>query len=151
MTENQQSGNGELHAPEVVETTPSQGALVPAASDPKRGRVGRWWKRVVESGTQGGAGLAFPSLERLRELEEQQREFSEAFEKRLEESEARTRQHLEARLEALEAERSEEFARALEEGLARQRSRGGLVGALAVVSLVVAVLASLLALGLIPS
>lgn len=150
VIESQQVGNGELHSPEVVEAEPPQTALVPAGPDPKRGRVGRWWKRVVEGGTQGGAGLSFSGLEGLRKLDDQQRKFAEEVEKQLAESEGRTLQLLEERLKTLEAERSEWLARELEKGLAVQRSRVTAVGGLAAVALVIAVVASLLTLGLIP-
>lgn len=150
MVEHPQGVTVESHSPEVVEAAPSQTALVTSFPDPKRGRVGRWWKRVVESGTQGGPGFAFPGLERLRKLEDEHQALAESLDEQLRDSEARTLEHLEKRLETLEAERSQWLERALEERLAKDRSRMATVGGVAALAVAIAVAASLLALGWIP-
>ena len=150
MAEHPQDAIGEPQSPEVVEVASSQTALVSSFQDPKRGRVGRWWKRVVENGTQGASGLAFPGLERLGKLEDEHRALADTFEKQLQDSEARTMEQLEKRLETLEAERSEWLERALEKRLARERSRIAAVGGVAALAVGIALVATLLALGWIP-
>ena len=150
MAETQQGTNGEMHSPEIVEVEPAETALVASGAELKRGRVGRWWKRVVESGTQGASGLSFPGLERLRKLEEEQRALANAVEERVRESEARSIQRLEERLEELEAERSERLESQLAEGLAAQRSRLAVLATLTAAAGVAAVLALLLTLGILP-
>lgn len=146
MADSQQSGNGELHSPEVVEV-PLPAALVAANPEPKRGRVGRWWKRVVAGGPQGTSGLVFSGLERLQTLEDHQQALAETVEKQLREGEERTLQHLEARLEVLESERSERFARELAKGLADQQSYITALGALAAAATVLGAAALVLSLG----
>ena len=125
MVESQQAGNGELRSPEVVDTAAQPSALVPADPDPRRGRVGRWWKRVLGAGTQGAAGRVFPGLDRL----------------------------LEQRLEKLVAEQDERIAREVETRVAREASRLGTriarVAALAAAGAVIGFVALLSGLGVI--
>ena len=90
MVASQQAGNGELRSPEGVDTAAQPSALVPADPDPRRGRVGRWWKRVLGAGTQGAAGRVFPGRDRLRKLEERQQARARERSVKLEESEARS-------------------------------------------------------------
>ena len=153
MVESQQAGNGELRSPEVVDTAAQPSALVPADPDPRRGRVGRWWKRVLGAGTQGAAGRVFPGLDRLRKLEERQQVLARDLSVKLEESEARSLDLLEQRLEKLVAEQDERIAREVETRVAREASRLGAriarVAALAAAGAVIGFVALLLGLGVV--
>ena len=151
MVESQQAGNGELRSPEVVDTAEQPTALVPADADATRGRVGRWWKRVLGAGSQGASGLAFPGAGRLRKLEERQEALSRDLSEKVEAIEGRTLDLLEDRLEKLSAEQEARIVREVEERVAREasrlRTRIAGVAALATAGVIVGLVAMLMGLG----
>lgn len=153
MVESQQARNGEPRSPEVVDIAEPPTSLVLADADPKHGRVGRWWQRVLGVGSQVGSDRASLGAARLRRLEERQRELERDLSGKLEESEARTLDLVEQRLEKWVAKQEERIAQEVEERVAREisglRARIAWVTALATAGAVIGVIALLSVLGVI--
>ncbi|MGE4650146.1 MAG: hypothetical protein AAEJ53_04590 [Myxococcota bacterium] len=153
MVESEQARNGEPRSPEVIDTAEPPTSLVLADADPQRGRMGRWWKRVLGAGSQGTSGLVFPGAGRLGKLEERQGVLERDLSEKLEASEARILDRVEERLEKWVAEQDERIAQEVEERVAREvsglRARIAWVTALAAAGAVIGSIALLSELGVV--